>query len=151
MPASTRLIVLFANQWFKKCIMQFSVEHIGLAARNSAALKVWYASVLGAELVFDNRQSPPAFLLRLPGGPMVEIYQGDRAIQETGMNTLAGWRHLALRVESLAMARAELTARGVAFTDPVKPAGGGGQVLFFKDPEGNLIHLVERPKDSAIK
>jgi predicted enzyme related to lactoylglutathione lyase len=29
--------------------------------------------------------------------------------------------------------------------EPVKPAGGGGRVLFFSDPEGNLFHLVERP------
>jgi hypothetical protein len=33
----------------------------------------------------------------------------------------------------------------VAFDDPIKPAGGGGRVLFLKDPEGNLLHLVERP------
>jgi len=26
-------------------------------------------------------------------------------------------------------------------------AAGGGGVLFFKDLEGNLLHLVERPKD----
>ncbi|MCL5099498.1 MAG: VOC family protein [Candidatus Omnitrophica bacterium] len=131
--------------------MRFTVEHIGLAARDSAALKDWYVGTLGAELVFDNGQTPPAFLLRMPGGPMVEIYQGDQALAETAKNTLAGWRHLALRVESLGLARAELAARGIVFTDQAKPAGGGGQVLFFKDAEGNLLHLVERPKDSPIR
>jgi hypothetical protein len=40
--------------------------------------------------------------------------------------------------------------RGVAFTDPLKPAGGGGRVLFFKDAESNLLHLVEHPADSVF-
>ena len=31
------------------------------------------------------------------------------------------------------------------FIDPVKPAGGGGSILFFRDGEDNLLHLVERP------
>jgi len=46
--------------------------------------------------------------------------------------------------------RDELSRRGVKFEEPIKPAGGGGRVLFFKDGEGNLLHLVERPKDSPL-
>jgi predicted enzyme related to lactoylglutathione lyase len=50
-----------------------------------------------------------------------------------------------LRVDSIETTRAQLSARGVSFTEEIKPAGGGGRVLFFKDEEGNLLHLVERP------
>jgi hypothetical protein len=32
----------------------------------------------------------------------------------------------------------------------MRPAAGGGRVLFFADPEGNLLHLVERPADSRL-
>jgi predicted enzyme related to lactoylglutathione lyase len=42
-------------------------------------------------------------------------------------------------------AKAELTGRGVKFTEEARPAAGGGRVLFFEDLEGNLLHLVERP------
>jgi hypothetical protein len=35
----------------------------------------------------------------------------------------------------------------VQFTEEARPAAGGGRVLFFEDLEGNLLHLVERPKD----
>ena len=51
---------------------------------------------------------------------------------------------------SIEAAQAELARRGVAFPDPPKPAGGGGRVLFFADAEGNLLHLVERPKESVF-
>jgi glyoxylase I family protein len=127
------------------------LEHIGLAARDPVALKDWYQRVLGAELVFSNDQSPPAFLLRLPGGVLLEIYGGDASLPQTSHNKLCGWRHLALRVDAVASAKAELAVKGVSFTEEMKPAGGGGSVLFFQDPEGNLLHLVERPATSSIR
>ena len=125
--------------------MVFKIEHLGLPARDPAALKDWYVHTLGAEVVFSLSDGPP-FLLGLPGGVMVEVYAGDLAIPETANNKLNGWRHVALRVDSLAAAQAELARRGVRFAEPVKPAAGGGSVLFFQDPEGNLLHLVERPQ-----
>jgi catechol 2,3-dioxygenase-like lactoylglutathione lyase family enzyme len=106
--------------------------------------------MLGARLVFGNEQSPPAFLLALPGGVMIEIYGGDFSLPETSDNKLNGWRHVALRVDSVAAAKAELEKRGLKFTEGVKPAGGSGRVLFFQDPEGNLLHLVERTADSSV-
>lgn len=125
--------------------MIFSVEHLGLAARNTTALRDWYVNVLGGEVIFANDHTPPAFLIRLPGGVVVEIYPAHASHEEVSNNRLAGWRHVALRVDSIEAARASLQGRGVRFEEEVKPAGGGGRVLFFKDDEGNLLHLVERP------
>lgn len=130
--------------------MKISVEHLGLPARDPAALKDWYVNTLGARLVFDNKQTPPAYLLAWPGGAMIEIYQAAGSLKETGDNSLAGWRHLALRMDSIETARAALEKKGVNFPDPVKPAVGGGRVLFFRDAEGNLLHLVERAGESAL-
>ncbi|MHB8520410.1 MAG: VOC family protein [Limisphaerales bacterium] len=129
---------------------KFSAEHFGLAARDPVALKDWYMRVLGARLVFDNGGAPPAFFLALPGSLLIEVYQAGSVIARTGDNRLAGWRHLALRVEALEPARDDLAARGVTFDEPIKPAGGGGRVLFFADPEGNLLHLIERPANSIF-
>ena len=131
--------------------LTFSVEHLGLAARDTVALKDWYVRVLSATVFFDNGQTPPAFQLALPGGLLVEIYPAASALAETANNSLAGWRHVALQVASLESTRAVLAARGVNFTEPIKPAGGGGRVLFFPDAEGNLLHLVERPADSIFR
>lgn len=131
--------------------MKFTAEHLGLPAQNPRALKDWYIRVLGAKLIFDNGETPPAFFVALPGGLMLEIYQSASSLHETGDNSLAGWRHLALRVSSIEKTRAALARKGVKFTDPVKPAGGGGRVLFFRDVEGNLLHLVERPRNSIFR
>ncbi len=127
------------------------LEHLGLPARTPTALADWYVRVFGARVVWSQEGPSPCFFLALPGGgPLLEIYAAARHLPDTADNTLAGWRHAALRVESLDVARAELAARGVEFTGPVRPAGGGGRVLFFTDPEGNLWHLVERPAGTAL-
>ncbi len=130
--------------------MKFSVEHLGLPSRDPTALKNWYETVLDAKLIFENGQTPPAYFLQLSGGLMLEIYEGDFSLKEISDNALNGWRHLALRVDSIESAKADLEKRGVKFTDPIKPAGGGGRVLFFKDAENNLLHLVERSADSIF-
>ena len=131
--------------------MKYSVEHLGLPALDPTALKNWYVDVLDAKLVFDNGQSPPTYFLALSGGLMLEIYPGTSASPDTANNFLAGFRHLALLVPSIEAAQAELEGKGVKFPDPGRPAAGGGRVLFFRDPNQNLLHLLERPQDSAIK
>ncbi len=130
--------------------MQFAIEHLGLPSLNPKALQQWYVNTLGAQLLFDNGQTPPAYFVALPGGVMIEIYEAGAALGRTADNGLAGWRHVALRVDSIETAKALLEARGVIFSQPIKPAGGGGRVLFFADADGNLLHLVERPAGSVF-
>ena len=129
--------------------MKLSVEHIAIPAANPVELKNWYERVLGAKLIFNNGETPPACLISL-GNVWLEIYAAEAPMPNRGNNKLAGFRHLALRVDSLDAAKAELEKDGVKFTEEAKPAGGGGRVLFFSDPEGNLLHLVERPADSTL-
>ena len=129
--------------------MNISVEHIAIPAADPVALKSWYERVLGAKAVWDNGQTPPTCLISL-ANVWFEIYPADAHSPERGNNKRAGFRHLALRVPSLVAAKAELETRGMKFTEEVRPAAGGGQVLFFADGEGNLLHLVERPADFKL-
>ena len=126
--------------------MKISVEHIAIPAADPVALKNWYERVLGARPVWDNGHNPPTCLISL-GNVWFEIYAADTSLEATRNNKLAGFRHLALRVDSLDAAKTELEKRGVKFTEEARPAAGGGKVLFFADCEGNLLHFVERPAD----
>jgi catechol 2,3-dioxygenase-like lactoylglutathione lyase family enzyme len=129
--------------------MNFSIEHIAVPAADPLALKDWYVRVLGARVLWEKAEKPPAFLIAL-GEAWLEIYEAEKDFAGRGDNNLAGWRHVALRVDSLDAAKVELEKCGVKFTGEIRPAGGGGRVLFFEDGEGNLLHLVERPKDSRL-
>ncbi len=130
--------------------VKLSVEHLGLATRDPVAMRDWLSRVLGGSVRATLNESPPAFMMEMPGGFWIELYQADTAPAEPVANSVAGWRHLALRVDSIEELRDRLKAAGVEFSDPVKPAGGGGRVLFFRDPEGNLWHFVERSEDSPL-
>jgi glyoxylase I family protein len=130
--------------------MNIFVEHIAVVAQDPVALKSWYERVLGAREVFNNGQNPPTCLISL-GSVWFEIYAAEKSLPETANNKLAGFRHLALRVDSLDAAKMELEKHGVKFSEAERPAAGGGRILFFEDCEGNLLHLVERPKGSQLK
>ena len=129
--------------------MKIAVEHIAIVAQNPVALKAWYERVLGAKPVFDNGQTPPTCLISL-GNVWLEIYVADKALPDTANNKLAGIRHLALRVDSLDVAKVHLEKLGVAFNEAERAAAGGGRIIFFADCEGTLLHLVERPADSTL-
>jgi glyoxylase I family protein len=124
--------------------MTFQAEHFGVAASDANALKEWYVGVFDAKVLRKLSETPPAWLIELPGSFWIEIYTAESNIAPQS-NRVVGWRHLALRVDSIDAAREHLVAKGVIVEESVKPAGGGGKVLFFSDPEGNLFHLVERP------
>ena len=126
--------------------MNLQAEHFGVAASEANTLKDWYVRVLRAKVLRQLSEKPPAWLIELPGEFCIEVYSADSKIPPQ-TNRTAGWRHLALRVDSIETAREHLLAEGVAVEESIKPAGGGGRVLFFSDPEGNLFHLVERPGD----
>src|SRR5665213_430607 len=129
--------------------MNVSVEHIAIPANDPVALKKWYERVLGAREIFNNGQNPPTCLISL-ANIWFEIYAAEKSLPETADNKLAGFRHLALRVNSLDVAKSELEKRGVKFSEAERPAAGGGRILFFEDCEGNLLHFVERPNDSQL-
>lgn len=128
----------------------YSVEHFGLPSRNPEALAAWYCRVLEGREVWRISEQPPAIFVALPSGLILEIYPTEITRPETADNRTAGWRHLALRVPQLEVAQEELSRRGVVWKDPIKPAGGGGRIVFFADLDGNLLHLVDRPSTSAL-
>lgn len=130
--------------------MNIAIEHIAIPSPNPVGLKTWYERVLGAHEIFNNNQNPPTCLIALPGGGWFEIYAAEGMPENRGNNKFAGFRHVALRVDSIEAAKSELEQRGVTFREEIRSAAGGGRVLFFEDPEGNLLHLVERPADSRL-
>lgn len=130
--------------------MKISLEHVGLPATDPVALKNWYERVLDARTIWDSGETPPAYLVAFPGGGWLEIYAAREKQSVPENNNLQGFRHLALRVDSLDAAKAEAIKRGVIFTKESGPAAGGGKVQYFADPEGNLLHFVERATDSPL-
>jgi len=115
------------------------IEHVAIASPNPEALANWYVDTLGFVI---NYRGTAAFFVKAPDGSMIEIIpaEGDR-----GGNTLKtpGLRHLALTVTDFDAVYASLQAKNVNFiAEPINAKGN--KLVFFTDPEGNYLHLLQR-------
>ena len=115
------------------------IEHTAIAARDVERLAAFYVETLGFEI---NYRGKTAIFVKASDGSMIEIIPAEGELTAATLKT-PGLRHLALSVADFEAECERLTAAGIAFLDPplVK---GGNKVVFFRDPEGNILHLIER-------
>lgn len=121
--------------------MVVGIEHTGIASPNPQKLARWYVETLGFVVVYDSGR---AVFIKAPNGTMIEIItaEGERA---PATQTSPGLRHLALTVKDFDQAYRTLRAAQVEFVgEPTESKGT--RVVFFKDPEGNFLHLIQRPQ-----
>ena len=108
------------------------------------AAVAFYRDLLG----FDEELRPsPAFamlyrgdlrlLLSVPGHP-----GGGDALPDGSVPAPGGWNRIALQVEDLPAAVAELRGKGAPFRNDIVTGVGVRQIL-IQDPSGNLIELFE--------
>ena len=129
--------------------MVTGIEHVGIAAKDTVALTEWYKRMFGVEVVYDNKKTPPTYFVKFSSGDMIEIYPGDECggAHEKG-NKTGGIRHIALGLsfdDFDAVADAVLK-EGAPIVTPVSKTDAGVATLFFRDPEGNILHLIARKK-----
>ena len=125
--------------------MILGFEHFAIAALDSKALADWYCKLFGLRVVYDNGKQPPTFLLKAPDGMVLEILPATSGEKVDYGQTAAGFRHLAVTVDDYAAAEAHLREHGI--TDFVeRRESETSKLLFFRDPEGNILHLMWRQK-----
>ena len=119
--------------------MILGIEHTAICSPTPQALADWYVSTLGFTI---NYQSSSTVIVKAQNGFMVEITTAEGARSADGMK-LPGIRHMAIAVDQFDAVLSDLRAKGVKFLgEPVN--NKGNLVIFFTDPEGNLLHLLQR-------
>jgi glyoxylase I family protein len=120
------------------------IEHFAICARDPAALADFYVTTLGFSIVYRNAKTPPTLFVKpARAGSMIEIMPAaDKPLVRKEM-TDPGLVHVALSVDDLAVSMAELTSRGIRFEGDVR-ISAEAKAVFFRDPEGNILHLIER-------
>ena len=118
--------------------MRYFVTDLGAAV-------VFYRDLLGFE---EELRSSPVFamlyrgdlrlLLSVPGGGQ----GGGAAMPDGALPEPGGWNRIALQVEDLPAAVAELRGKGAPFRNDIVTGVGVRQIL-IQDPSGNLIELFE--------
>ena len=121
--------------------MFIGIEHTAIASPDPEKLAQWYVDHLGFRVNYHSASSKTTFV-KAPNGSMFEIIvsAGERPPQ-----TLKdpGLRHVAITVDDFDAAYGKLKAEGVEFiSEPVDSKGN--RLVFFKDPDGNFLHLLQR-------
>ena len=117
------------------------IEHFAIASPNPKRLADFYVSNLEFEITFEYAGN---YFVQAKDGALIEIIPAEGDLAESGMRT-PGLRHIAISVENFDAAYDQLKKQGVKFeAEPYEVQGN--RLAFFKDSDGNLLHLIYREK-----
>lgn len=117
------------------------LEHTAIASPNPQRLANWYVDTLGFRINFEYDGN---YFVRAPNGSLLEIIPSEGELSPPRLKD-PGLRHLAVAVDDFDSSLAHLRARNVSFlTDPYE--NQGNRLVFFSDPDGNILHLIRRQK-----
>ena len=119
------------------------IEHIAIAARDTATLKDWYARLFDFKQVYDNGKG--TYFLKAQDGSMIEFVIATDETARSSEKAL-GIRHLAIAVDDFEGMVDILTKENVEVVTAPVVAPNGIKTFFFRDPEGNILHLISRPQ-----
>jgi glyoxylase I family protein len=119
-----------------------SLEHPAIAAQDSDALMQWYRKIFNGKIVYQSDSAPYVYVLKLEGSWYLEIIPAGQGSPRPYAPAEIGWRHMAVTVSDFNQAMDYLRGQGVELFGQREPAGF--KLVFFRDPEGNLLHLIWR-------
>lgn len=117
-----------------------SIEHIGIYARDSKLLAEWYVNTLGFEIVIAKNGN---YFIKAEDKSMIEICIAKVEIGRFN-DKANGIRHIALEVDDFDAAVDRLLKANVEVVYEPKVSDSGVKTFFFRDPEGNVLHLICR-------
>jgi glyoxylase I family protein len=116
------------------------IEHTAIATPDPEALAQWYEKHLGFPIC--HRYGGNVFV-KAADGTMLELIPSIGEPVKTEIKT-PGIRHLAIKVEDFDAAVQALERQGIEIFDRIE--GGANRLAFFRDLEGNILHLIYREK-----
>jgi len=147
-----------------------SIDHVNIVVRDLDGMADFYTRLLGTKITKQVTISGPwidqtvglvgvnadVIYLDLPNGPRVELIRYNSppgsSLPDAGKSNTAGLRHLAFKVSDIESAVQKLREAGVKFFSDIQLvpdsqvtyAGGlRKRLVYFQDPEGNLLELCE--------
>ena len=117
------------------------IEHFAIASPNPRRLAEWYVGNLEFEISFEYAGN---YFVQAKNGGLIEIIPAEGVREDSQMRT-PGMRHIAIAVDDFDAGYAQLKTQGVKFEgEPY--TNDGNRLVFFKDADGNLLHLIKRAK-----
>jgi len=124
------------------------IEHLAISAKSPEALADWYGRVFGFQIqaTFENGGGKPrTFFLRTGNSSLIEIFPAERGrFSKEKTNSEPGLVHFAVTVSDFDKAMMVLAEMGARPEEDERAGTVGFRVRFYRDPEGNLFHILQR-------
>lgn len=116
-------------------------HHVALRTPNFEAMEQFYSQTLGFPIV--RRWDDKRIIFIDIGSTTIELIGREQATADT--QPTGGWDHVALLVDNVDEAHAELVEKGVRIRSAPVDAGEV-RIAFFFDPDGNVLELFEEKR-----
>ena len=146
-----------------------SANHVGLTVTNLANSIAFYRDLLGFHVAYERGEVTAQYMPRLVGIPGARLkiagldipglhldlieYLEPKGAEQAGPPNDVGNVHVGFTVDDLWAAYRALTSAGVPFkSEPVSPTVGpnkGGWAVYFVDPDGVTLEMIQRPAPST--
>jgi len=118
------------------------IEHIAIFAKDTKTLSDWYKEMFEGEIVYDNGKG--TYFVAFGDKSMIEFCSAKDANIPTELE-VAGIRHIAISTDNFDTLCKKVIESGVEILKPASVSDKGIGTIFFRDIEGNILHLISRP------
>ena len=129
-----------------------AIQHLAMNCRDIRRSEAFYAKHFGFRRArtFNAGTGGEFVLIRL-GATCLELFAAPAGAPAVEGEPAVGFKHLAFEVPDLEAMRKQLAADGVAVGDTIDCTSilSGMKVCFFKDPDGNLLEIMQGYKDQV--
>lgn len=112
---------------------------MAIATGNPQRLAAWYIDYLNFAPLLDTGTT---VYIKSLNSVLLEFVKAESLPRRPQIRD-AGLRHIALAVDNLESAKEQLALRGIEF-EGSSVSLPGARLFFFRDPEGNYLHLIQR-------
>ena len=119
------------------------IEHIAIFAKDTKVLSGWYKDMFDGEIVYDNGKG--TYFVAFADKSMIEFCTADEENVPTELS-MAGIRHIAISTDDFDTLTKKVIESGVEILKPATVSDKGIGTIFFRDIEGNILHLISRPQ-----
>ena len=146
-----------------------SFSHVAITVADFNRTVKFYSDVFGAPVVGVNTDHDPTRLrtffgvdaaepelkigwIRIPGGATIEVFEFTPSLPQAEEVTWSrpGITHFSMNVKDTAKWHDYLVGKGVEIVTPPEQSPKGHTFFFIKDPDGNLVELIDNKHMRAV-
>jgi glyoxylase I family protein len=122
------------------------IHHISITVSSLETARMFYEGFLGLTALVQRPDKPFDGVWYTAGQQQIHLIvakgesKGDEAMGYPGQQP-----HMALHIDDLTNVQLKANAWGIDLT----PSRSGRPVVFVRDPDGNVMELIEVPKDEV--